>query len=199
MWVSLRSRRMGSRLAGLLPAAGLASCAAEQYLLQVPARPTIPLGLDLYMPVPESNALTSAKIALGRQLFFDPILARDQSLSCASCHHPGRAFTAGRTVSKGVFGRQGARNVPTLINRAYGKTHFWDGRTTSLEQQVLQPIQATQEMDMTVEEAVERLRQKRTYRKAFQAAFGQAADAGNLAQALASYVRCTSPKTIKPP
>ncbi|MEE8537828.1 MAG: cytochrome-c peroxidase, partial [Acidobacteriota bacterium] len=107
--------------------------------------------------------MTPAKVALGRQLFFDPILSRDRSLSCASCHKPERAFTDGRATSEGVFGRKGPRNVPTLINRAYGKTHFWDGRTTSLEQQVLQPIQAAHEMGMTVEEAVKRLSQKRFY------------------------------------
>jgi len=172
-----------------LLAAGLIACAANQYPPQAPARPTIPLGLDLYLPVPDNSPMTPANVALGRKLFFDPILSRDQSLACASCHNPERAFTDGRTVSKGVFGRQGPRNVPTLINRAYGKTHFWDGRTTSLEQQVLQPIQAAHEMGMTVEEAVERLKQKRTYRKAFQSTFGQAVDSVHLARALAGYVR----------
>ena len=160
---------------------GVGACAAGRPLALAPARPAIPLGLDLYLPVPDDNPMTPANVALGRRLFFDPILSRDQSLACASCHKPERAFTDGRVTSEGVFGRKGPRNVPTLINRAYGKTHFWDGRTTSLEQQVLQPIQAAHEMGMTVEGAVKRLRQKRSYRKGFQAAFGQAADADNLA------------------
>ncbi len=168
---------------------GLAACTAGQQLSNEPTRPPIPLGLDLYLPVPDDNPMTPANVALGRRLFFDPILSRDQSLACASCHKPERAFTDGRITSEGVFGRKGPRNVPTLINRAYGKTHFWDGRTTSLEEQVLQPIQAAHEMGMTVKEAVKRLRQKRPYRKGFQAAFGQAVDANNLARALASYVR----------
>lgn len=174
---------------GLFLVASLTACAAEQHLPPAPTRPVIPLGLDLYLPVPDDNSMTPTGVALGRQLFFDPILSRDQSLACASCHKPERAFTDGRTTSTGVFGRKGPRNVPTLINRAYGKFHFWDGRTTSLEQQVLQPIETAHEMGMSVEETVERLRQQRTYRQGFEAAFGQAVDADNLARALASYVR----------
>ena len=91
-------------------------------------RPDIPLGLDLYMPVPEENPFTPEKVALGKRLFFDPILSRDRTLACASCHDPRRAFTDGRAVAIGVFGRQGTRSAPTLINRGYGASFFWDGR-----------------------------------------------------------------------
>ena len=82
-----------------------------------PQRPEIPLGLDLYMPVPADNPLAAEKVALGRRLFLDPILSRDQRLACVSCHDPERAFTDGRQVAVGIFGRVGTRNVPTLINR----------------------------------------------------------------------------------
>ena len=61
-----------------------------------------PLGLDLYMPVPEANPLTRAKVELGRQLFFDKRLSRDQTLSCASCHDPRLAFSDGRAVARGI-------------------------------------------------------------------------------------------------
>ncbi len=151
--------------------------------------PQIPLGLDLYMPIPEDNPVTPQKVALGRRLFFDPILSRDHTLSCASCHDPRRAFTDGRAVSVGVFGRKGTRSVPTLINRAYGDFFFWDGRVTSLEEQVIQPILAEDEMDMTLEEAVARVQRDLDYDKLFQVAFGRPIDAENLAAALASYVR----------
>ena len=67
----------------------------------------IPLGLDLYMPVPEENPLTVKKIALGRRLFNDRRLSRDGSIACASCHDPERAFSDGRAVPVGVFGRVG--------------------------------------------------------------------------------------------
>lgn len=107
----------------------------------------IPLGLDAYMPVPEDNAITSEKIALGRRLFFDTGLSRDGRTSCSSCHQSERAFADGRPVSVGVFGRQGVRSVPTLVNRGYGTTQFWDGRRATLEDQVLDPIQDQREMD----------------------------------------------------
>ena len=84
----------------------------------------IPLGLDLYMPVPGSNPPSTNKVALGRRLFFDRSLSRDKSLSCAGCHNPTRAFTDGKVVSEGVFHRRGTRNVPTLINRGYGVAFF---------------------------------------------------------------------------
>ena len=152
-------------------------------------QPRLPLGLDLYMPVPEDNPLTRDKVELGRQLVSDPILSRDKRLACAGCHEPERAFTDERTVSRGVFGRQGTRHVPTLINRGYGRAFFWDGRISSLEEQVLQPIQDPTEMDMTLKDVVERLRRDRKYSELFQAVFGRIPTHVDLANALASYVR----------
>jgi cytochrome c peroxidase len=141
------------------------------------------------MPIPENNQLTREKVALGRSLFSDTILSRDGHLACISCHQPERAFTDGRPVAVGVFGRKGTRNAPTLINRAYGATFFWDGRTSSLEVQVLQPIQHPKEMDITVGEVVVRLERDQAYSDLFQAAFGREVNDGDLAKALASYVR----------
>ena len=133
----------------------------------------VPLGLDLYIPAPEDNPLTQARIEIGRRLFHDRRLSRDQSLACASCHDPKRAFSTAKPLSVGVFGRQGRRNVPALINRGYGKLFFWDGRVTSLEEQVLKPIQDPYEMDMTVAEASTRV--------------GLSVD--DISRSLASYVR----------
>jgi cytochrome c peroxidase len=133
----------------------------------------IPLGLDLYMPVPAENPLTVEKIELGRRLFNDPRLSRDGSVSCASCHDPGRAFSDGRRIAVGVFGREGRRHAPALINRGYGRAFFWDGRSPSLEAQVLKPIEDPNEMDLPVAEAASRV--------------GITAD--ELTRALASYVR----------
>ena len=79
--------------------------------------------------------------------------------------------------------------MPTLINRGYGARFFWDGRISSLEAQVLQPIQDRKEMDLTLADAVKRLRRHREYPKLFQAAFGRSLTADDLGQALASYVR----------
>ncbi|MCH7875935.1 MAG: cytochrome-c peroxidase [Gemmatimonadetes bacterium] len=156
---------------------------------QRPALSGRPEGLDLYLPVPPDNPLRVDVISLGRRLFFDPILSRDSSLACSSCHQPQRGFTDGRRVSVGVFGRQGTRNVPAILNRGYGRSFFWDGRITSLEVQVLQPIRAPNEMDLSVDEAVARVRSDPTYSQRFRSAFSRQANAEDLARALASYIR----------
>src|ERR1041385_1312712 len=117
----------------------------------------IPLGLDLYLPVPEDNPLTAEKVDLGRHLFSDRRLSRDHSISCSTCHDPQRAFADGRAIAVGVFGRRGRRNSPALINRAYGRLFFWDGRVSTLEEQVLKPIQDLNEMDLPLPEAAARL------------------------------------------
>jgi len=150
---------------------------------------TVPMGLDRYRPVPGDNALTPAKIALGRDLFFDSLLSDDGTKACATCHNPRYSFTDGRPVSIGVHGRVGRRNVPTLVNRAYGKSFFWDGRIRTLEDQVLQPIQDSLEMGMTLDQVVSRLRRDPVYASRFNDTFGRDPISEDVARALASYVR----------
>ncbi|HWB82813.1 MAG TPA: cytochrome c peroxidase [Bryobacteraceae bacterium] len=118
---------------------------------------TVPLGLDAYLPVPETNPLTPAKIALGKKLFFDKALSQDGSMACASCHQPEHAFTDQRQVAMGIGGQAGTRRVPRLANRVYGKSFFWDGRAASLEEQVLQPIANAREMGSSDAEAARRV------------------------------------------
>ena len=108
--------------------------------------------------VPEDNPLTRDVVALGERLFFDPALSANGAVSCASCHRPERAFSDSVAVSRGVFGRIGRRNAPTLVNRAYGRTFFWDGRVATLEEQVLHPIQDSVEMGQPFAALTERLR-----------------------------------------
>jgi cytochrome c peroxidase len=133
----------------------------------------VPLGLDAYVPVPENNPITKESVQLGRKLFFDKRLSRDRTLSCATCHDPQYAFTDARKLAVGVNGRTGDRRVPRIINRAYGKAFFWDGRVSQLEEQVVLPIVNTKEMDLSLSEASTRVR----------------LDVGTLQRALASYVR----------
>ncbi len=149
----------------------------------------IPVGLDLHMPVPEDNPLTAAKAALGRRLFFDPILSADRAIRCATCHDPARAFADGRPRAVGVFGREGPRGAPSLLNAGYARRLFWDGRASSLDAQVLQPIVNPTEMGMSLDSVVARLRGSGEYRAAFAAAFPDGVTATNLGRALASYVR----------
>lgn len=148
-----------------------------------------PLGLDAFMPVPSDNPISAAKAALGRKLFLDPILSADRSISCASCHDPERSFTDDRPRAVGVFDRVGTRRVPKLLNRGYGRSFFWDGRISTLEEQVLQPVINPLEMDLELSEAVTRLTANPGYLSAFRQAFGREPNADDLARALASYVR----------
>lgn len=117
----------------------------------------IPLGLDLYMPVPEENPITVDKIELGRRLFNDGRLSRDRTVACSSCHDPDHAFSKPDAISPGVFGRRGGRNAPALINRGWGRSFFWDGRVATLEEQVLEPIEDPNEMDLSIAEASKRV------------------------------------------
>jgi cytochrome c peroxidase len=176
-------------LAVLCASAGLVAARAQQAISPAAFRPELPLGLDLYMPVPEDNPLTPERVALGRKLFRDPILSRDRSLACTGCHVPEHAFTDGRSVSVGVFGRTGERNVPALLNRSWGRSFFWDGRTKTIEEQVVQPVVNPVELDLTLEEAVARLAADAQYAQEFAAAFGREVNAEDLARALAGYVR----------
>src|SRR5687768_2753833 len=133
----------------------------------------VPAGLDAYVPVPESNPITKESVQLGRSLFFDKRLSRDGSISCATCHDPKLAFTDARKVSVGVDGRMGDRRVPRIVNRAYGKSFFWDGRTATLEEQVVMPIVNPKEMDLKLDEAARRV----------------GIDIATLQRSLATYVR----------
>lgn len=117
----------------------------------------IPLGLDLYLPVPEDNPLTIEKLSLGRRLFFDRRLSRDGSIACSSCHDPDRAFSDSRPIAIGIAGRQGRRNAPALINRGYGRAFFWDSRASTLEEQVVKPIEDPNEMDTPLSGAAARV------------------------------------------
>jgi cytochrome c peroxidase len=154
--------------AGVIVAAALA--AAQQSSTQ---RFNVPLGLDLFMPIPDSNRPTAERIEQGRRLFRDTRLSRDGTIACASCHDAERAFSDGRPVPIGVFRRIGTRNAPAIINRGYGRAFFWDGRARTLEAQVLEPIQNPAEMDMTLPEAAARV--------------GMSVD--DMSRALATYVR----------
>lgn len=126
---------------------------------------------------------------LGRLLFEDPILSSDQSISCASCHIPGFAFSDTSAVSLGVGGQKGARNTPAITNMSARSAFFWDGRAGTLEQQVVQPIENPVEMNLPLPLALERLRASARYKGFFQAIYGRQPDTLTLADALASFVR----------
>ncbi len=134
----------------------------------------LPLGLDEFtVKIPEDNPLTKEKIELGRQLYFDPRISSDGTISCASCHNPKFAFTDRRPTSVGIKNQVGIRNTPTIINRAFGTVQFWDGRVSSLEEQAKSPMVNPIEMgNKNYEEVVKKLRNIKGYRDELKRVFG---------------------------
>jgi len=148
----------------------------------------IPAGLPP-VPIPEDNPPTAAAIELGKQLFFDPRLSRDNTVSCATCHDPEKGYSNGEQFATGVRGQKGDRNAPTVINAAYHKLQFWDGRAVGLEGQALGPIQNPIEMDMTLPEVVKKLNAISGYREQFKAVYQSEATPELIAKAIASFER----------
>ena len=131
------------------------------------------------MEHPADNPITVEGIELGRHLFYDPILSKDSTVSCASCHQLNKAFTDGLAKAEGVDGKIGKRNSMSLINIGFNKVanrninFMWDGRFQTLEDQILNgPVEDPLEMDNTWEKVEEDLRKHPTYPKMFREAFG---------------------------
>ncbi len=120
----------------------------------------------------QAGTTEEALVELGRRLFFDPRLSADGTVSCASCHRPEHGFADPRPVSTGVYGRQGRRNAPTLLNKDRQRRLFWDGRASSLEEQALGPLFSPHEMGNTAASLLERMAALGEYRPLFEAAFG---------------------------
>lgn len=119
------------------------------------------------------NPLTSEKIELGRVLFYDPILSRNNTISCTSCHSQYNAFThVDHALSHGIEDRIGTRNSPSLMNLAWQSSFMWDGAINHLDMQSLFPITHPKEMDENIENVVAKLQQSTIYRGLFYNAFG---------------------------
>jgi len=143
-------------------------------------------------PVPSDNPITAEKITLGQQLFFDPRLSVDGTISCNSCHNVMSNGTDSRPVSVGIEGKTGGRSAPTVWNSGYLSTQFWDGRAASLEDQAKGPILNPIEMGMpSAEEAVKRIKNIPGYLAQFSAVFGgkDPVTYDNIAKAIATYER----------
>ncbi len=144
---------------------------------------------------PDDNPSSADKIALGRRLFFDPILSADNTIACASCHRPDQGFANREKIAIGIQGKVGTRNVPTVLNRGYGKHFAWDGKSSSLEDQVLTPIENPNELGNTVEAVLAALRQDDSYVQAFSKVFNgskldpECVNEKNLAKSIAAFER----------
>ncbi|MCC6282017.1 MAG: cytochrome-c peroxidase [Saprospiraceae bacterium] len=125
------------------------------------------------------NPVTTAGFQLGRQLFYDPLLSRDTTISCASCHLQATGFAhVDHNLSHGIDGRIGRRNAPAIINMAWSSSFMWDGGVNHLDVQPLSPIGSPEEMDESMEHVVHKLNTQRKYRSMFFRAFGDSTATG---------------------
>ncbi len=177
------------RFAAMLAASFLASAALDVTAQEDASTEfKIPAGLG-ELKYPEDNLSDPRKVALGQQLYFDTRLSADNSVSCASCHNPELGWSDGRATSVGVGGKTGNRNAPTVINSAFSRFQFWDGRAATLEEQALGPIENPIEMNLPIDEAVARLNAIEGYRTQFNEIFGSDCTSATLAKAIAAYER----------
>jgi len=123
------------------------------------------------VPQQPDNPVTIEGVTLGKKLFFDTILSQNYTLSCASCHNPENSFSDNKQFSLGVGGVVGTRNAMPLINLAWSKAFFWDGRSSTLQEQALVPVPKEDEMHLPWAEAVQRLNKNPDYKALFKKAF----------------------------
>ena len=156
---------------------------------------TTPLYLEIPKGWPQpnydfkKNPLTEEGFQLGRHLFYDPIISRDSTISCASCHLQQTGFThVDHQLSHGIDGKIGTRNTLALINLAWNKDFMWDGGVNSIEVQAINPITNPDEMDETLANVIVKLQASEKYRKLFTKAFGDdKVNSQRLLKALAQY------------
>lgn len=142
------------------------------------------------MDIPQDNPLTVEGIALGKKLFYDPILSGDNTLSCAGCHAPADGFSDTSRFSKGIDGIRGNRNSMALFNLGYQNFYFWDGRAQTLEDQILQPVPNPIEMHQSWPRSVEKLMATAGYAEMFGKAFGdEKIDSIRVSKAIAQFLR----------
>lgn len=139
--------------------------------------------------VPADNPQTAAKIALGAQLYFDPRLSADNSISCATCHDPETAWANHGATDTGIRKQVGGRNSGTILDAAYMEYQFWDGRAASLEAQALGPIQNPIEMGESIDHVVAKLNAIPGYRAQFQTVFGTDVTPDGIAKSIAAFER----------
>ena len=175
----------------------LLNCASEEEERYIPVPYTLDIpplfASKLIAPIlPTNNPLTEEGVALGKKLFFDKILSRDNTQSCASCHHPQKAFTDQLQFSTGVQGNKGNRNAMPLFNLAwnFNERFAWDGKEFGLEEQALEPVANPIEMHADWQVVSEKIAQIESYRNDFLNAFGsEKIDATSVTKALAQFER----------
>lgn len=147
---------------------------------------------------PTSNPYSKKKAELGRELFFDKRLSQSGQIACASCHDPKKAWTDPKRKSIGHNGVEGTRNAMSILNTAYVKELFWDGRAESLEDQVKFPIEDPFEMNQSIDIAIDSIKTIPEYQSKFKIAFGKAEiTESNVFKAIATFERTLISKASK--
>lgn len=165
--------------------------------LRVSAPPSALVATSLYppstdepiSPIPQSLPLDARKVALGKLLFNDTRLSRDDTVACASCHVLAKGGADGRKQPVGIGGQLGRINAPTVLNSAFNFRQFWDGRAASLEDQVDGPVQNPAEMGSDWPSVIEKLARDAAYPAAFRAAYADGLNPANVRNAIAEFER----------
>ncbi len=140
-------------------------------------------------PLPLDLDLDEEKVELGRELFHDTRLSKDDSISCATCHDLRKGGVDQLVHPIGIYSQKGELNVPTVFNSGFNFKQFWDGRADSLEEQVAVPIHGSKEMGSSWEEVVAKLSATTHYQQKFRAIYSDGIQADNIADAIAEFER----------
>jgi cytochrome c peroxidase len=179
----------------LKPFIGAAVLTAVAFTLCGPSWAATPTAPDLWLrpssvPFPPDNAPNAERVALGKQLFFDPRLSGSGFLSCASCHNPSLGWSDGLPTGLGHDFKRLGRATPTILNAVYQPLLMWDGRKPNLEQQALGPIESAGEMNMPLEALEHKLQAIPGYKPLFDQAYpGEGISRITVGKALASFER----------
>lgn len=179
----------------LLAIAATAGLAAVVWLFarpaaEEPARAFVPPATEQPItPIPDALPLDARKVALGRRLFHDKRLSRDDTISCASCHDLKLAGIDGKPVGVGVGNQMGTVNSPTVLNSAFNFSQFWDGRAATLEEQVEGPVHNPIEMATNWKTVIEKLSRDPYYPGAFKAIWPDGIQAAHIQSAIAEFER----------
>ncbi|WP_135393996.1 cytochrome-c peroxidase [Hymenobacter metallicola] len=159
-------------------------------MVTTPYQLVLPAGFPQDVKIPASNPLTEEGVALGRMLFYEPKLSRNNTMSCGSCHQQSKAFTDGKALALGVDGMPNTRGAMSLANILWEPTLNWEGAAVGLETQARQPIENPVEMHQRLGEGVSKLQQTESYPPLFHKAFGsRTITEENVLKALAQFER----------
>lgn len=137
----------------------------------------------------QSAVVSGVEVDLGELLFHDPVLSRNRNVSCSSCHNPQQAFGNAQRFATGTHGDTLARHVPHLYNLVFNRSFFWDGRASSLEEQLELVLASKMEMDMSFREVVQRLGQNPTYVSRFSEIYKEGITKRTIIKAIVAFER----------